>query len=112
MLAGALHEPLRELTATAVGIEAQGEAVVVDLADRPAGPLGVGASPDRHRAVTVDRERSVLRRVDPGLVATRRAGELALLAPGSDDRVAPANGLVIGVIAVLDVLAEQVPDLV
>ena len=51
-----LHEPLRELAAAAVGVEAHHEAVVVDPCDRTARPVAVGARAGRHSRVAVDGE--------------------------------------------------------
>jgi hypothetical protein len=51
---------------------------------------------------------SVVRVVGAGLVAGRRGGrDLALTQPGGDDGVAAGDRLVVGVVAVGDVVGEQ-----
>src|SRR5436190_12507737 len=70
-----LHEPLAELGAAAVGVEAADEDVAVRRAVRVAGLA------DRHRGVAVDRQRAVLR--------LPRARLVLVLGPLADDRLAP-----------------------
>ena len=58
---GPLDEVLGELAASTVGVEADHEAVLVDLHDRSARGVAVGRPPGGHHGVAVDRDRCVVR---------------------------------------------------
>src|SRR6266480_3881307 len=103
----ALHVPLGELAAAALAVEADHPAVVVDRGDRAAGTLGVGARADGDRHVAVDGDGPVGAGIGSGLVARRGARVLAVAEPGGDDRVATGDRVVVGVVPIGDVLAEE-----
>src|SRR3954452_13374301 len=96
-----LDEQLGELAAAPVAVERQQERVVEDAPPRA---VVVAAHADGHRAVAVDRPCRVLGGVRVGLVAVRQ--------PVGDESPATRDRLVPGVVAVLHLLAEQVPDCV
>src|SRR5919106_6748431 len=106
----ALDEPLGELAATSLGIEADHEAVVVDVGDRAAGLGAVGAGADCDRDLTVGGDGAVVGVVGAGLVGRRGVGMVALPEPGLDHRIAAADRSVVGVVAVLDLLGEKGAD--
>src|SRR5215210_7505470 len=93
------HEPLRELPAATGGVEADHEAVLVDLVHRTAGLGGVGAGAGCHRDVAVDRDRFVGRVVGPLLVSFRGALVTPLPQPRLNDGPTALHGLVVGVVA-------------
>src|SRR6478609_7047805 len=89
---GPLDEVLGELTAAPVGVETDHEAVLVDLHDRPTRGVPVGRAPGGHHRVAVD-------------------GGCSLAEPGGHHGLATDHRLVVGVVPVGDVGAEQVGDL-
>ena len=99
-----LDPVLDEARALAGVVEAAHVDVAVLVAHRAAGRLEVAApAVGDVRAIGIDRERVVFRVV--------RARVVRLVEPVADQRRPAALGLIVRVIPVLDVLAEQRPDL-
>src|SRR4051795_795755 len=101
-----LHVPLVVLAAPALGVEPHHDAVVVDPVDRPSGTLEVRARPGGPGEVAVHGNGRIRRVVGALVVAGRGALVIALAKPGLDYRIEPGDGLVVRVVAVLDVLGE------
>src|SRR5918999_781884 len=110
LVRGPLHVPLGELAASTLAVEAHHEAVVVDLVDRAARFSAVGTRTDRHGYVAIDGDGPIGGVVGARLVPRRGVLVLSLAEPRFDDGIAAANGLVVGLVAVLAVLAEQGRD--
>src|SRR6266540_1215093 len=107
---GTLHEPLGELAAPPLGVESHHVAIVVDLLDRTAWLGVISATPSGHRHVAVDRHGLVGSVVGALLVPGRGAFVLPLAEPRVDDGTSALDGLVIGVVAVRHVVAEERAD--
>src|SRR5688500_3606602 len=90
-----LHEELGELRTAPLGVEAQQEAVLVDLADRAVRVL-IRALPDGDRGVAIDRVRLVCRAPALWLVSVGK--------PVVDDRGAALDPVIPRVVAVPGVL--------
>src|SRR6476646_5626261 len=106
-----LDVPLGELTAASFGVEADHEAVVVDRVDRTAGLDDVRARAGGDRNVTGDGDRLVEGVVCARLVPGRGALVIPLPQPGVHHGIPSRDGLVVWVVPVADVLAEQRLDL-
>src|SRR4051794_33808569 len=105
-----LYEPLGELTAPPLGVEPHHVAIVVDLVDGAAGTLEVGARTGGHGDIAVDDNRGIRRVVRALVIASRSLLVLALPQPRLDHRIAAGDRIVVGVVAVLDVLGEERRD--
>src|SRR5437868_7489333 len=81
---GTLHEPLPELHAAAVVVEADQEDVVVLRPRRPV-RMEIATPPVRDGGIVLHRDRVVFGAPAPGLVG--------VLQPGTDDRIAPLHVL-------------------
>src|SRR4051794_10167697 len=105
-LRGSADVVLGELPAPPLVVEAHHEAVVEDLLDRPARTAAVARRADRDDHVVVDGDRPVARLVGAGSVALRGVVGDRLCQPRLHDRSPPPDWLVVGVVAVGDVLGE------
>src|SRR5215211_3741006 len=108
---GPFDEPLGELRAAALAVETHHEAVVVDLLDRAARLGEVGAAAGGDRSVAVDGGRHIRGLVGALRVAAGGALGLVLAQPAADYRLPALEAVVVWVIAVADVLAEQAANL-
>src|SRR5690242_17293136 len=109
---GPLDEPLDEVHAAPVLIEADHETVVERLRDRAAGLRAVTGAASRDRHCTIDRDRAVARLVGARPVTTGPVGRAIIAEPVRHHRVATLNRIVVWVVSVRGVCRKERLDLV